>query len=105
MGGKNKKEYLPLNSGTVLSETTGIFLRTYDFKVVIITVPPNGETATRQALFSDPEIEKLFKKTKLIFVQGGETRQLSVLHALEAIENCDMSLFMTALALLSPLKL
>jgi len=87
MGGKIKKEYLPLDNGTVLSEAARIFFQTMHFLLVVIAVPVNGETDAKKALFSDPAMAEILGETKLLFIPGGNTRQNSVLNALEAVNN------------------
>ena len=99
MGGI-KKEYLPMNGGTVLSSAARVFLRTLPFSVVAVTYPAKhsgseredkAENATaeqkcRAALFANIEREKnAVSQTQFLFVPGGATRQESVLNALEAI--------------------
>lgn len=100
-GSKIKKEYLPMNGGTVLSCAAKAFLSTLDFSTVVVTYPffenpderKNAEAKAREALFADNFV-KNYKKAEFIFVPGGKTRQESVLDALEAIEkqNPDCSL-------------
>lgn len=98
MGGK-KKEYLPMNGGTVLASAARIFLQTLPFSQVAVTYPaaqtPDGgeknERACREALFSDQAVAafQASAQTEFLFVEGGATRQQSVLNALEAVaEQC-----------------
>lgn len=84
MGGL-KKEYLPLEKGTVLSSAVKKFLESIPIKTIIIAIPKNGEEDAKKALFSDPEISALLKNTGLIFIEGGKTRQESVLNALNVL--------------------
>lgn len=91
MGGK-KKEYLPMNNGTVLSSAARIFLETMPFSLVAVTYPaaqnPTDRAAyenqSRAAFFADPFIAQC-SQTDVLFVAGGATRQESVLRALEAV--------------------
>ena len=95
MGGI-KKEYLPMNDGTVLSSAARIFLQTLPFSVVAVTYP-NAQTEPernaheercRAALFADSFVanaEHNQNATQFLFVPGGATRQQSVLNALESI--------------------
>ena len=100
MGGV-KKEYLPMNDGTVLSSAARVFLETLPFSLVLVTYPAadspadraQNEARCRKALFTDPYIADAEQKSAdgksgrgvhFLFMPGGETRQKSVLHALEA---------------------
>ncbi len=85
MGGSTKKEYLPLNNGTVLSEAVNKFLNSAKVEILAITIPENSLAEAEKALFSDKSIEKKLSGTKLIFVEGGSTRQKSVFNALKKI--------------------
>ncbi|MCR4940927.1 MAG: 2-C-methyl-D-erythritol 2,4-cyclodiphosphate synthase [Treponemataceae bacterium] len=84
-----KKEFLPLGKGSVLSEACSIFIRTLGKKlsIIVITYPADKRTQTEEAFFSDPDIRRLLEKhsIKLIFTEGGGTRQESVRKALEAL--------------------
>ena len=94
MGGK-KKEYLPMNGGTVLSSAAYIFLQALPFSVVAVAYPAaqtpgkseENERACRAALFSDQAVASFHTsaQTEFLFVEGGATRQQSVLNALEAV--------------------
>lgn len=84
MGGI-KKEYLPLYNGTVLSESARVFFKTYQFSALAIAHPKNGREKAESALFADTEMHSLLQNTNLFFVEGGKTRQESVLNALKAI--------------------
>ncbi|MBD5427651.1 MAG: 2-C-methyl-D-erythritol 2,4-cyclodiphosphate synthase [Treponema sp.] len=99
MGGK-KKEYLPMNGGTVLSSAARIFLQVLPFSVVAVAYPAvqtrgkreENERACRAALFSDQAVATFHAsaQTEFLFVEGGATRQQSVLNALEAVaKQCD----------------
>ena len=85
MGGSTKKEYLPLGNGTVLSEAVNKFLNSVKIEVLAITVPENGLEESEKALFSDKSIKSKLSETRLIFVEGGSTRQKSVFNALKKI--------------------
>lgn len=90
-----KKEYLPLNGGTVLSTAAKIFLQTKKFSVVAVTFPfsadeselKQNEEKSKAALFSDDFLKCEFdsNRTKFLFVPGGATRQKSVKNALEQV--------------------
>lgn len=89
MGGGTKKEYLPLKSGTVLSEVVRSFLRAFPFASVTVVIPADGKNEAEQALFADRGIKTLLEKNKIPrvnFVEGGETRQRSVCNALLFLE-------------------
>ncbi len=85
MGGTTKKEYLPLNDGTVLSEAVKKFLNSIEVEILAVTVPENSLENAKKALFSDKTIEQKLRATKLIFTEGGSTRQKSVFNALKKI--------------------
>ncbi len=85
MGGSTKKEYLPLGNGTVLSEAVNKFLNSVKVEVLAITVPENGLGESEKSLFSDKSIKSKLSETRLIFVEGGSTRQKSVFNALKKI--------------------
>lgn len=89
MGLGKKKEYLPMNGGTVISCAARIFLESADFKTVIIAIPKNGQKDAEAALFSDPEVQDLMHGRNLIFAEGGDTRQKSVFNAIRAIPKKD----------------
>jgi len=76
MGGTVKKEYLPLGDGTVLSSSIKTFQAVLDNPFIIVTYPPLGLKAAEEAA----------KGYSVTFVQGGSSRQKSVLKALEAIK-------------------
>lgn len=83
MSGSGKKEYLALKSGTVLSQSVKIFLQTLLCRYLVITIPKGGLQDCERALYADSEIALLLGKTELSFVEGGATRQKSILNALE----------------------
>ena len=88
MGTGKKKEYLKLDGGTVLSKAAASFLTAAFFSMLIVTVPEGGEKDAREALFADERMPTLLKNTKLLFVNGGKTRQESVFNALTAAARC-----------------
>lgn len=83
MGGKTKKEYLPLKNGTVLSECVKKFLDSIKDFQLVITIPKNGKSDAEKALFSDSCVSSELKQKNVSFVEGGSTRQESVLNALK----------------------
>ena len=93
MGG-TKKEYLPLNGGTVLSSAAKVFLETFHFSAILITCPlkeseelQNIEfSRAKEAFFKDPSVKKLVENTKINFIPGGKSRQESVYKALCALK-------------------
>ncbi len=89
MGLGKKKEYLQLKGGTVLSCSARIFLESAHFSTIVVAVPKNGKADAQKAFYADPEIEKLTEDTRVLFVEGGSTRQSSVLNALNAISDKD----------------
>lgn len=89
--GSEKKEYLPLGGGTVLSESVKQFLKTISVYALVITVPKYNVAGAQQALFCDAEIKTLLKDTEPLFVEGGQTRQESVYNALESLSRLSPS--------------
>ena len=93
MGGI-KKEYLPLESGTVLSTAVKAFFRVFSFSVVAVTFPNQentellklAEEKCKNALFKDKELNRIASNTEFVFVPGGESRQASVFNALLEIK-------------------
>lgn len=85
MGTSVKKEYLPLNGGTVLSETAAVFLKAFPFSQIVIVHPKDGIDGAKKALYANPENGELFSATRFIFAEGGNTRQSSVHNALECL--------------------
>lgn len=85
MGGSIKKEYLPLNDGTALSEAVKKILDSVNVEILAIAIPAGGQEEAKKALFSDNSMEQKMQDTKLIFTAGGATRQKSVFNALQAI--------------------
>ncbi len=86
MGGLGKKEYLPLNGGSVLSEAAIVFLKTKLFSTVAVVHPPKGLAAAKKAFYKNSLMAELCAGVNVIFVSGGATRQESVCKALKAID-------------------
>lgn len=95
MGGI-KKEYLPLNGGTVLSTATRAFLKTLNFSVVAVTFPFKEDSTllrleeekSKNAIFADSQVkEEQTKGTRFLFVPGGKSRQESVFKALDKLKS------------------
>ena len=92
MGGGIKKEYLPLGDGTVLSACVKAFEeasksqeKPFNISHIIITVPMNGTTEASEAVSAFFAFDDEMKE-KVEYVQGGYTRQKSILNALEHIK-------------------
>lgn len=86
MGGLGKKEYLPLNGGSVLSEAAIVFLKTKLFSVIAVVHPPKALAAAKKAFYKNPLTAQLCQGATVIFVSGGQSRQESVCKALKALE-------------------
>ncbi len=92
-GRKIKKEYLPLQNGTVLSTAAKAFISALKFKIIAVTFPFSenkeelaaNEEKCREALFADETVKNC--GCKFLFVPGGKTRQASVYEALEKIND------------------
>ncbi|WP_319560028.1 IspD/TarI family cytidylyltransferase [Marispirochaeta sp.] len=78
-GGSMKKEYLPLGTGTVLSNAISPFSNPGIFTNLVVTIPEGGEMEAANALQDFPRAEEV------IFVSGGASRQASVLAGLQAL--------------------
>lgn len=103
MGGLGKKEYLPLNGGSVLSEAALVFLKTKLFSTAVIVHPKNGLAAAKKAFYQNPLVAELSQGLKVIFTPGGDTRQGSVFNALKVLEkSCKESQAQKAAAAKSP---
>ena len=76
MGGTIKKEYLPLGDGTVLSVCVKAFETALDNPEIIIPIPPSGLEDAQKAIVG----------YNVSFVEGSDTRQKSILNALEQIK-------------------
>lgn len=79
-----KKEFLPLQAGTVLSCCAFAFVKDFFFDIIIVTYKAGKEQQTKDAFFFDPYIKDYTKDSIVFFVCGGQTRQQSVFSALEA---------------------
>ena len=86
MGSLGKKEYLPLNGGSVLSETALVFLKTKVFSTIALVYPKGGLADAKNAFYKNPQTQELSQGVNIIFVQGGSSRQESVFNALKAID-------------------
>lgn len=88
MGTGLKKEYLPMQDGTVLSTSLKPFLTQETLTHIVITHPDGQRDAVEKALFSSQETADLISKNTIpvLFEKGGATRQESVYHALCALE-------------------
>lgn len=84
MGGR-KKEYLPLEKGTVLSECAKKFLDTDFFSVIVVVVPKNDEENAKNALFADSSIHEKLNSAQIFYTAGGSTRQQSVFNGLKLL--------------------
>lgn len=82
MGGKIKKEYLPLKNGTVLSEAALPFLKSNKISNIVIVCPNENDPDAQKAFYSNPEIKQLTQNIPVTFIKGGSTRQASVYNAL-----------------------
>jgi len=78
-----KKEYQKLSNGkTVLETAVNAFISVPSVKIIVISIPENGENAACAAL---PQNLLKSEKPKIIFVTGGNTRRCSVFNALQAL--------------------
>lgn len=94
---EKRKQYLALGNETVLSKSVASLLRAQKSKYLAIAFPQDEtEQKIRNILFSDKTISYFFSNTKILFVQGGSTRQESVYKTLCALkkenENIDIVL-------------
>ncbi len=89
MGIGQKKEFLPMQDGTVLSTSIKPFLTNENLSHVIVTHPEGQLSGIQSALYASPVTERLLTQRNLhvTFCQGGSTRQESVFNALCALEN------------------
>lgn len=92
MGGKIKKEYLPLKNGTVLSEAALSFLKTKKITNIVIVCPNENDSDAQKAFYSNPEIKTLTKDIPVTFIKGGSTRQQSVYNALTFLSETDKNI-------------
>lgn len=86
MGELGKKEWLPLNGGSVLSEAALVFLKTKLFSTAIVVHPKSGLAQAKKAFYKNPRIAELTQDINVIFTPGGNTRQESVFNALKALD-------------------
>lgn len=99
-GTRIKKEFLPMEGGSVLSCAAKAFLSTLKFKTVVVTFPKadnsvdleSNRRKAEEALFADSSVKN--SGADFIFIPGGNTRQESVHDALETIaeKNPDCSI-------------
>lgn len=87
-----KKEYIALSETpacriSVLSASLHAFLETRIFSFICITVPDGGEARAREILAADTRILPLLEETscRILFTDGGKTRQDSVRRGLESL--------------------
>lgn len=88
MGLGLKKEFLPMQDGTVLSSSLKPFLKNDNLSIIIITHPAGQLDAMRAALSASEQTAALLSKRGIpvLFEEGGSTRQESVFNALCALE-------------------
>ena len=98
IGGGIKKEYLPLENGTVLSRCAKTFLNAlvpfYNLVNFTVTYPEGkNQKEAEEALFCDSELKSMLEESKINinFAEGGKSRQESVYKALLNVEQtgCD----------------
>lgn len=82
--GNSKKEFRTLGGHSVLYCAVCPFVLMDEFDIVVITYR-KGDLSTVRELLGD-----LLEKKEFLFVEGGQTRQSSVLNALSALENRDV---------------
>lgn len=92
MGGKIKKEYLPLKNGTVLSEAALPFLKSNKISSIVIVCPNENDPDAQKAFYSNPEIKSLTQNITVSFIKGGTTRQQSVYNALMFLSGTDKNI-------------
>lgn len=85
MGGGCKKEYLPLEEGTVISTALKAFLSVFTPATIVITVPQGDEENAKNALIKDSFIKDRFDSLNIQFITGGKSRQESVFNGLKAL--------------------
>ena len=86
MGSLGKKEWMSLNGGSVISEAALVFLKTKAFSTIVLVHPKGALSDAKKAFYKNPKVQELTKGLTVIFVQGGQSRQESVLKALLAIK-------------------
>ena len=84
-----KKEWLPLGSGSVLSQSLKAFLLALPLKAIAIAVNEGGKEDAIRAVNRDPSIQGLLRGIPLFFCTGGKSRQESVLLSLEALSQAN----------------
>ena len=82
MGMGCKKEYLPLEEGTVISTALKAFLKVFTPHKIIITVPKDDNGECLKALQKDKSLKNQLNNLSIDFVCGGNSRQESVYNAL-----------------------
>lgn len=82
----NKKELMSLNGHSVLFNATAPFFDIPSLKAVAVTYNPAFEIQTKYAL----ERLVLQKDVPILLVEGGDSRQQSVLNALRALKENDL---------------
>ncbi len=96
MGATGKKEFLKMGGAendsqksAVISVAANVFFKAAHFSTVAIAYPKSELREAKKAFYSSKETSENAKGANVIFVQGGDSRQKSVLLALKAIEkNC-----------------
>jgi len=83
MGTGIKKEFLLLQGKPVLLRTVELFLHTGFFDSCVVTFRPGEKSAMIDLL------RPCLEDKRVSLIQGGETRQKSVLNGLEALLGCD----------------
>lgn len=88
MGTGQKKEFLPLSDGTVLSTSLKPFLKNEHLSHIVITYPDGQLAPLKAALYASAETVQLLEERGLsvLFEAGGASRQLSVYNALCALK-------------------
>ena len=90
MGG-TKKEFLPLNDGTVLSNCAVAFLKAFpNLTNLVITIPEGMNEQAEQALNSSKDfllLKSAALSLNLTFITGSKTRQSSIFNALDFLHN------------------
>jgi len=84
MGGRRKKEYLPLDGKPVLLHSLEAFEKTGLFSLYAVTVPAGGEEEARHILA--PWLRDPARAAATRIVAGGDSRQKSVYNGLAVLE-------------------
>lgn len=84
MGLGLKKEFLPMQDGTVLSTAIKPFLSNEHLSHIVITYPEGQIDGIQSALYASSETKQMLQERNLpvTFCEGGATRQASVCNAL-----------------------